>query len=348
MSRRKSERLLDLIGFFLSQTYPVSKQEVFSAIPDYRKKLTSKNTDKAALERMFERDKKELLRLGIPLKFFSPADLGDLWRFVKGGYVLNKDEYRLPRIDLTAEEFLVLSVSTQIAAKTETFPFKEAAFSALQKLGLDLPAEEAAISTPPIEFSLLSHKINKKMKRNLEVINKSLLSRKWVKMTYYSLGRDKLTQRKVEPYGLVLKDGTWYLVGFCHLKSEVRVFNLNRVEKLLVNTKSPKSPDFEVPQDFDVRSYVSEQPWELWEEKRTQVKVRFDPKIAWWVKERFGSRGVFEEMGDGSGVLTLQVGRPDAFLRWVLTFKERAWIAEPDWLREDFLSTVERILERHR
>src|SRR5207248_1889931 len=37
------------------------------------------------------------------------------------------------------------------------------------------------------------------------------------------------TERVVNPYGIVYREGRWYAVGYCHLRSDLRVFRLDRV-----------------------------------------------------------------------------------------------------------------------
>ena len=42
--------------------------------------------------------------------------------------------------------------------------------------------------------------------------------------SYYAITRDQKTERVVDPYGLQLVAGEWYLIGHCHLREAVRTF----------------------------------------------------------------------------------------------------------------------------
>jgi predicted DNA-binding transcriptional regulator YafY len=37
------------------------------------------------------------------------------------------------------------------------------------------------------------------------------------------------TEREIDPYGVVYRTGRWYCVGYCHLRTEPRVFRLDRI-----------------------------------------------------------------------------------------------------------------------
>jgi len=62
---------------------------------------------------------------------------------------------------------------------------------------------------------------------------------------------DEQTRRVVDPYGLVYFDGAWYLVGYCHLRTEIRVFRLDRIVHVELRAER-----FTPPEDFDSAAYL--------------------------------------------------------------------------------------------
>src|SRR6476620_10597699 len=94
----RTERLLDLVALLLDANDPITWAELRDSFPeDYGRSVT----DDAA-ERKFERDKAELLELGIPITYVQ----GDDER--RDGYVIDRDAYYLPDAGLTKEELAVL------------------------------------------------------------------------------------------------------------------------------------------------------------------------------------------------------------------------------------------------
>lgn len=67
----------------------------------------------------------------------------------------------------------------------------------------------------------------------------------------YRSHQDRVTHRKVEPYGIVGWNGRWYLVGYCCLRQDHRTFRLDRIQHLQALTEP-----FERPEDFDCRAYL--------------------------------------------------------------------------------------------
>jgi predicted DNA-binding transcriptional regulator YafY len=73
-------------------------------------------------------------------------------------------------------------------------------------------------------------------------------------------GTDDQTERSIDPYGVVHHRGRWYIVGWCHLRDDVRMFRLDRVL-----AHQPLDETFARPLDFDCAAYVLDSlarvPW---------------------------------------------------------------------------------------
>ena len=63
----KLQRWLDLIAFLIGRRYPVSVDQIMEAVPAYAEGRGDDPTAVESVRRMFERDKKELRDLGIPI-----------------------------------------------------------------------------------------------------------------------------------------------------------------------------------------------------------------------------------------------------------------------------------------
>ncbi|TXK85296.1 YafY family protein [Paenibacillus sp. N3.4] len=68
----------------------------------------------------------------------------------------------------------------------------------------------------------------------------------------YQKGYGTHTQaRSLDPYGLVNWKSKWYVVGYCHLRQEVRSFRVDRIRTLTATEKR-----FERPVDFSARKFL--------------------------------------------------------------------------------------------
>lgn len=130
LSDSRTKRLLDLVVLLLDARRPISLAELREQFGEYR---TAKPEAGA---RAFERDKATLLEMGVPLRFVTAEE--DSEAPTEGGYLIDRQRYRLPEISLTTDEVAVL-VTTAAAARSQSeFPYRHAAELAARKLMFDL------------------------------------------------------------------------------------------------------------------------------------------------------------------------------------------------------------------
>jgi predicted DNA-binding transcriptional regulator YafY len=102
---------------------------------------------------------------------------------------------------------------------------------------------------------------------HLKVILYAVASHQQVRMTYHSW-RGDVTERVVDPYHVVCRYGRWYLVGYCHLRTDQRVFRLDHVVNvtLLAETFTPPTIDALAA----VERSIGQAPW------RWEYRVRLE------------------------------------------------------------------------
>ncbi|HYS80942.1 MAG TPA: WYL domain-containing protein, partial [Anaeromyxobacteraceae bacterium] len=108
---QKAERLLDLAAFLLRAAEPVAWREIQEQFPD-----DYGGSEEAAI-RKFERDKAELLELGIPVRWLQ----GD--EDLPSGYLIDKDDFYLPDLKLPPEDLALLYLSGSAALAGGEFPY---------------------------------------------------------------------------------------------------------------------------------------------------------------------------------------------------------------------------------
>ncbi len=246
----RTERLLDLVALLLDARQPVSWRQIRAAFPDdYGEALS----DDAA-DRKFERDKSELLELGIPLAFVQAGEDDE-----PAGYVMEKSAYYLPEVGLLPDELAVLYAAGSAALASGAFPGAQDLAHALRKIGF---FAGAPLPVPRVRLELGAIADSQGLPERLEQLWAAISARKFVELQYFSPRKQETTQRRVDPYGLALRRGLWSLVGYCHLRKGVRTFHVHRIRKLSANAKNPRSTDFEIPPDFRLDAYVATWPWQ--------------------------------------------------------------------------------------
>ena len=323
---KKAERILDLVTFLLHSPEPVTFEEIRQAFPeDYV------GENDATVARKFERDKADILALGLPLKHLTGDDHD------KEGYLIKRDRYGLPPLDLAPEELALLFLAGSAALDMTASPFARDLGLALNKIAFSSDAGDGPIAT----LRSLRRGATKvlpgdglRQRENLEAMQRAIRDRKTITLSYHGLWRDEITRRQVDPYGLVYRQGDWILVGHCHLRGAVRVFHVRRLRGLAVNPHKPKSPDFEVPSDFKLRQHVARHPWQIKVHEPVLVRLRLEGPVAQTLVAELGEAvSKVEEDGEAL-ILSLSCSNTEGFLPLVLGQRAKAKVLEPPELVE--------------
>jgi proteasome accessory factor B len=325
----RTERLLDLVALLLDAKEPLPWTKLRAAFPeDYG----SGNSDSA--ERKFERDKAELLELGIPITFVPANDDRE------AGYIIDKSAYYLPEVGLTPDELAVLYAAGSAALASGAFPGRNDLAHALRKVGF---FSDAPLPAPKVRLELGGVADARELPARLEALWAAIHARKAVDLDYYSPHTKALTTRRVDPWGLALRRGLWTLVGFCHLRQAPRTFHVHRIRALTVNTQRPKSPDFEVPKDFRLADYVATWPWEFRFHPPVEVVVELSGELAPLASRLFPGQPTPGERPR----VTVRATDLDGLLKYVLSLGAEARVVSPPEALERLRSMARRVLTAH-
>lgn len=71
-----------------------------------------------------------------------------------------------------------------------------------------------------------------------------------VKIFYHKTGEKQLNYRLVDPYRIIYWNNKWYVIGFCHLRNDIRSFRVDRIESLMLTENK-----FNRPENFSARDF---------------------------------------------------------------------------------------------
>ena len=310
-------RQLSLISFLMANRRPVSALEIKREVEGY----SSMNED--AFARRFYADRAELESLGISLQVDKPAE----GFFEAELYALPPENYYLPAIEFTDSELAALR--TALGLLDGEFAYAEPLRLALQQVSWGRPSPLVEEDEAPIDVKLSTAGGGRELSQRLAKIETAISRRKTIEFSYYSLQRDEVSDRKVNPYHLVFREGQFYLIGYSHERDEVRVFRLSRIRgKVSYATKAEH--DFTAPEDFDRRDYAQRADWQMGEIQGTRegLPARAD-RLAGRARlrpprRRSASRARRRRQGPRDGLRDRVRLRPPADLVGALLARERA------------------------
>ena len=347
----KAARWLDLIAYLLQHRYPVTREDIYEHVADYRASLEAADAGES-LRRKFERDKDELRTLGIEIETVEvPGQAGDE---PSAGYRLRERSFYMPYLELTdavaapappyqglarlavsQHDLSLLDRATRRLADRADLPLSAAAVSARRKLEFDLPLPLASIER------VLSRPLTGESAKALATLQQSVVQRVAVRCRYFAIGRDAEERRVIEPYGLFFNWGRWYAAARARDRDAMRVFRVDRMREAELLTG--KDARFTVPADFSIKQYVRRSPWELTDKAATAVRVRFAfPESRWVIAAGVGSPAE-PLLDDGGAVLEFGVRDANPFLRWLLTFRDHASVLSPDSVAEELAALRRRV-----
>lgn len=256
----------------------------------------------------FERDKKILRELGVPFttKTLGGNDAG------KTAYAIDKSGYGLVDFGLTAEEMSALQEAAALV-QTGTSWGKQAVLW----LGGDVVSSDAPTATHvPADGDVLP------------TLWQAISSLRPVTFTYHGKSRN------VHPYGLVSRNGFWYLVGKDNVRDAQIVFRVDRLESEVVVSNGDT---FVRPDDFDITKAFARDPKDFIQSSERAL-VRIDGGVAPAVIRELGADAVVAQHEDGSVDVQVPCANLVAFRTWLFAMVDRAEVLAPKEVREQVMS----------
>jgi len=220
---RKSERLVNLTIALLATKRYLTKSEIFRTVEGYE-------GSPEAMERMFERDKDDLRSLGISIELgtFDPIFEDE------AGYRITPSSYQLNLGELDGIDIALLSLAASAWSGAALERESTSALVKLASLGIDSDSEALSLLTPQVHGT----------DQNFALITDAIVRRSDIEFEYVSSDLSKQV-RKISPYSLRGKSGSWYLVGLDREKSAARTFRLDRIVSEVSVSKKVNS--YEIP-----------------------------------------------------------------------------------------------------
>ncbi len=150
------------------------------------------------------------------------------------------------------------------------------------------------------------------------------------------------TTRTVDPYAVFPYDRSWHIVGYCHLRDDVRIFKVDRIRSI-----RQTGVNFARQPDFDLEAFLGT-GWGLMRGLGLPVEnvvLHFKPPASRWVaEERWHESQQVNEFPDGSVEFRLRIQVTPEFQRWVFRYGRDVDVVGPDSLRQWVSDEAEAVL----
>lgn len=179
-----------------------------------------------------------------------------------------------------------------------------------------------------IDFSSWNH--NSTIIDKIRRIRVAIANHKLLNLKYYS--SNGYRERIVEPYKLLFKQESWYLLAYCHYRNDFRIFKVERITDLQITKET-----FEEREDYETPLLKSD----FSNSQGIEITVRMDKSLEFLALDFFGEENIKKTTDN------LYITFHSEYPSWVITtfasLGEKAEIISPDSLRtelKDFLKNA--------
>lgn len=268
-------------------------------------------------KRTIYRDLNMLERVGIPI-IHSPG----------AGYSI-VDGFRLPPARFTEGEVLSVMIAEKIMRSHETESVRRNFEQVLTKIKGSFHSHQKNEILHLQDKLLIKEKFDAKqyIPNIMDTLLKSSVNKKLTEILYKNANCDKPISRTVEPIGVFNENDNWYLLAYCHSRSDYRNFRLDRIQKLDVLSKHFENDH---PSVNELNALYGSQYF-------TEITVNVDKRYAHFLSFERDNFGYTREIITGESVLMCFncKSHPTSFVRWFLRFIDVGEIIEPVHLKEE-------------
>ena len=245
-----------------------------------------------------------------------------------GGFSLVRG-YRMPPLIFNPEEAVAVCLGTSLVGEMWGQLYQDAARDALVKLDNVLPDEqrdEVAWARRSLVAMGLHRPALDARAAVVEKLRRAIRELRRVEMVYQSASAPESGTRRLDPYALALHGGWWYVVGFCHIRQEVRTFRIDRIQETTL-----LGENFRPPENFNAREFMMRT---LPGQPQVQARLRFRPEAAQIARLNRSYWDELAEQPDGS--VEVIMSSPD--LNWAasntLAYGPGVEVLDPPELRQ--------------
>lgn len=283
-----------------------------------RKNITSKELSQRfnVSQRTIYRDIEDLSSAGIPVYMVKG----------KGGGISLLENYTLDKTILSNEE-------------KENIIFALTTLGATEQLNTNNTLEKVSslfgnISSQhwlQVDFNEWGN--NKRTDKRFEKIRLATIKQRILEFKYVN-SKNIRSNRMIEPYKIIFKGQSWYLLGFCCEKNDFRMFKITRMKEvndININFQPRDISDFfKRYQDNNYYSTIT-------------LKLKFNKNMLYRIVDYYNEEEILEQT-DGSYLVTVEFPYNEWIYSYILSYGNNVEVIEPTFVREEVKKRIKRML----
>jgi len=252
--------------------------------------------------------------------------------------LLDTAKHSIP-IPFSLPELMALYFSRGMMGVLKDTVFYESLVTLFEKIKTMLP-DEYIEYLAQVEKSLAvrttPHTQCGRLRSIIDNVSEAVIQQKYIRIDYYAMSRKKKTRRKVAPYKIWFFDGSFYLIGNCGLREDIRIFAMDRIQNFETTDEA-----FEMPADFNVDEFMKSS-FGVFHGDPVRVRVWFAADIAEYIRHKiWHETQKIETLDDGAIIFEAEVAGIAEIKFWILKWGAQARVLEPASLRDEIRAEAE-------
>lgn len=280
------------------------------------------------------RDLEALEKAGFPV--YTDRDGGkNIWS------ILDSAKLQIP-IPLNLAELMALYFSRNMLKVLKDTVFHDALESLFKKIKSTLPTDYTE-SLDRMERSLhvgeRPYKRYTDLEHLISAVQEAITENRYIYILYYALSRKAESQRCIAPYKVWYLDGTFYLIAYCTLRKDTRIFALDRIKDLKLMNDHFEPP---APEAVD---QLMKSSFGVFRGDAVTVKILFSPRVAEYIREKvWHETQELNTHQDGSVCFTAEVAGTDEIRFWLLQWGADAQVLQPESLKAEVKAEAKKMM----
>ncbi|MCI9063618.1 MAG: YafY family transcriptional regulator [Clostridia bacterium] len=166
-----------------------------------------------------------------------------------------------------------------------------------------------------------------------DIIKSAILNKQLVQFTYYNSNGEE-SKRIVEPLQIWFKDKSWYLISYCKLKQDYRIFKIARIK------------DIEILQEHFVRELPKEEKNEKHNFKMIELVLEINKAMTYRVYDEFESKEISKKE-NGNFIVKVEYPENEWVYGYILSFGEYAKVLNPGYAKKIIKDKLQKTLKNY-
>ncbi|UZJ78627.1 helix-turn-helix transcriptional regulator [Fictibacillus sp. KU28468] len=179
----------------------------------------------------------------------------------------------------------------------------------------------------------------------LKELEQAVADRYSVQILYPKSSEKQLNDRLVDPYRIIYWNNKWYVIGYCHLRNDIRSFRADRIESLMLSEIK-----FNRPENFSARDFFMKNLLPTTEDKEgiTSLVINGNESTLNDVCQHWFLGHYLQERTSNQAVFFLEKDIVHTYVPYLLLpYNKSIKVIEPISLKKRLIEVLSELIEFH-